>query len=197
MSKVRLEMSVSLDGFVTGPDVGPDEPMGRGGEQLHDWMFAGRSATEVEEFMRARFSEIGAVIVGRRMADLGIGAWGDEPAFHAPCFVITHRPAEKIVKKGGTSYVFVTDGIEAALEQARAAAGSRDVQVAGGANVARQYLNARLIDEVRLALVPVILGSGARLFEGVEGDVRFVAHGAESHPGVTHLGYDTITSTSS
>jgi len=132
--------------------------MGDGGERLHEWMFAGKSATEVETYQTAKYSEIGALILGRRMADLGIGPWGEEPAFHAPCFVVTHRPAETIVKKGGTSYIFVTDGIEAALERARQAASSQDVQVNGGADIARQFLNAGLLDEIRLHLAPIILG---------------------------------------
>jgi dihydrofolate reductase len=108
MSKVVLELSVSLDGFATGPEIGPDEPLGIGGERLHDWMFAGKSASDSEAVETAKFSEIGAVVLGRRMADLGIGPWGEEPTFHAPCFVVTHRPADTIVKKGGTSYIFVT-----------------------------------------------------------------------------------------
>jgi dihydrofolate reductase len=192
MSKVMLEASVSLDGFVAGADVGPDEPMGRGGEQLHDWMFAGKSATDTERFQTAHFSGIGAVIMGRRMVDLGIGPWGDEPVFHAPCFVVTHRPAETIVKAGGTSYIFVTDGIEAALERAREAAGSQDVLVNGGADVAQQFLNAGLLNEVRLHLVPVMLRAGIRLFDGVRSDIRLVPRGAQSEPAVTHLVYDVM-----
>jgi dihydrofolate reductase len=190
MSKVIFEMSVSLDGFATGPEVGPDAPLGIGGERLHDWMFAGKSQAEVETFLTARFSEIGAVIMGRRMVDLGVGPWGEEPAFHAPCFVLTHRPAETIVKKGGTSYIFVTDGIEAALEQAREAAGSQDVQVEGGVDVARQFLNAGLLDEIHLHLAPIILGAGTRLFDGVRTDIRLVPREAQNAPGVTHLIYD-------
>jgi len=122
MGKVLLELSVSLDGFSTGPDVSPEAPLGRGGELLHAWMFARKSAVESRSFETAHFSGIGALIMGRRMVDLGIGLWGEEPTFHAPCFVVTHRPAETIVKKGGTSYIFITEGIEAALEQAQQAA---------------------------------------------------------------------------
>jgi dihydrofolate reductase len=183
-------MSVSLDGYVTGPDVRPEEPMGDGGERLHEWMFAGKSQAEVDTFETEHYSEIGALIMGRRMADLGIGPWGEEPTFHAPCFVVTHRPAETIVKKGGTSYIFVTDGIEAAMERARQAAGSQDVQVNGGADVARQFLNAGLLDEIRLHLAPIILGSGTRLFDGVSTDVRLVPREARNAPAVTHLIYD-------
>ena len=190
MSKVLLELSVSLDGFATGPNIGPDAPLGIGGERLHDWMFAGKSATETEASETAHFRDVGAVIVGRRMADLGIGLWGEEPTFHAPCFVVTHRPAETIVKQGGTSYIFVTDGIEAALERARQAAGSQDVAIMGGADVAQQFLNAGRVDEMRLHLVPLILGAGTRLFDGVRDDVRLVARAAGHEPAVTHLVYD-------
>ena len=190
MSKVILEMSVSLDGYVTGPYVRPEEPMGDGGERLHEWMFAGKSATEVETFQTAKYGEIGALILGRRMADLGLGPWGEEPVFHAPCFVVTHRPAETIVKKGGTSYIFVTDGIETALDRARQAAGSHDVQVNGGAALAQQFLNAGLLDEIRLHLVPIILASGTRLFDGVRTDVQLVPREAQNASVVTHLIYD-------
>ena len=168
MGKVLMEISMSVDGYVTGPEVSPEAPLVRGGERLHDWMFTGKSAGESEQFETEHFSTIGALILGRRMADLGIGPWGKDPTFHAPCFVVTHRPAETIVKKGGTSYIFVTDGIHAALDQAQAAAaGSQDVLVNGGADIARQFLNAGLIDEIRLHLVPIVLGAGASLFTGV------------------------------
>jgi dihydrofolate reductase len=190
MSKVLLELSVSLDGFVAGPDIGPGAPLGIGGERVHEWMFAGKSATDSETFETAHFSQIGALILGRRTADLGIGPWGEEPTFHAPCFVVTHRPAETIVKKGGTSYMFVTDGIEAALERARQAAGSQDVQVNGGADIAQEFLNAGLLDEIRLHLVPIILRAGTRLFDGVRTDIRIVPREAHHQPAVTHLVYD-------
>jgi dihydrofolate reductase len=190
MSRVVLELSISLDGFVAGTDVGPGAPLGIGGEGLHEWMFAGKSSTESETFETAHFSEIGALILGRRTADLGIGPWGEEPTFHAPCFVVTHRPAETIVKQGGTSYIFVTDGIEAALERARQAAGSQDVQVIGGAGVAQEFLNRGLLDEIRLHLVPILLGAGTRLFDGVRTDVRLLPRETQNAPAVTHLIYD-------
>jgi dihydrofolate reductase len=190
MGKVLLEMSMSLDGYVAGPDVGPEAPMGRGGEELHEWMFAGRSGAEVQSFQNEHFSGVGAVICGRRMADLGIGPWGDEPVFHAPVFVVTHRPAETIVKKGGTSYIFVTEGIERALVRAREAAGSDDVHVNGGADIARQYLELGAIEELRLHLVPATLGTGTRLFaEGSSPNVRLCPIGADNDPLVTHLTY--------
>jgi dihydrofolate reductase len=191
MAKVLLETSMSLDGYVTGPDVSPEAPMGRGGELLHAWMFEGRSAAESQRFETDHFSSIGAVVIGRRMADLGIGPWGDEPTFHAPVFVVTHRPAETIVKKGGTSYIFVTEGIDDALARAREAAGSEDVMVGGGATIARQYLEAGAIEELRLHLVPVILRAGARLFdEGTSLDVRLRPRTAETSPLATHLTYE-------
>ena len=189
MSKVLMEISMSLDGYTAGPDVSAEAPLGRGGDRLHEWMFAGRSAADIDRFETDHFSNIGAVILGRRMTDLGIGPWGEEPTFHAPCFVVTHRPAETIVKKGGTSYIFVTDGIEAAMTQAQAAARAQDVIVIGGADIDRQYLNAGLIDEIHLHLAPVLLGGGTSLFSGVRPDLRLVPTQATSSPLATHLTY--------
>ena len=190
MGKVIVELTISMDGYAAGPDVGPDEPLGRGGESLHDWMFAGKSGEEAERYQIEHFRDVGAVIVGRRMADLGIGPWGDEPTYHAPVFVVTSRPAARIERKGGTSYTFVTDGIEAALDLARAAAGEQDIIVGGGPDVARQYLNAGLVDEVRVNLAPMFLGAGSSLFDGVSPEVRFVPREARVEPLVTHLVYD-------
>jgi dihydrofolate reductase len=190
MAKVLLEFSMSLDGYIAGPDVSPEAPMGRGGEALHDWMFKGRSAAETERFQADHFARIGALIVGRRMADLGIGPWGEEPPFHAPVFVVTTRPAETIVKKGGTSYVFVTDGIENALARARDAAGTHDVQINGGADIARQYLRAGAVEEFRLHLVPLVLGGGTRLFDGgTPLDLDLQPRTATSSPLATHITY--------
>ncbi len=189
MSRVLLEMSMSLDGYVTGPDVSDEEPLGRGGEALHEWMFAGRSPDAAREWLTEQFSGIGAVIMGRRMVDLGIGFWGDEPVFHAPCFVVTHRTAETIEKQGGTSYVFVTGGVTEALRRAQDAAGSKDVLVNGGAEITRQFLHAGLVDEVRLHLVPAALGGGERLFDGASSDLALVPSTAAATPLVTHLTY--------
>jgi dihydrofolate reductase len=134
------------------------------------------------------------VIIGRRMAELGIGAWGEEPVFHAPCFVLTHRPAQTIVKKGGTSYIFVSEGIEAAMAQAKAAAGAQDVMVEGGADIDRQLLNAGLIDEIRLHVAPIILGGGTPLFSGVSPEVGLVPSKATNSPLATHLSYQVDAS---
>jgi dihydrofolate reductase len=191
MPKVLLELSMSLDGYVAGPDVSAEAPMGRGGEALHEWMFEGRSVAESHDFETRHFSEIGALIIGRRMADVGIGPWGEEPTFHAPVFVVTNRPAEPIVKRGGTTYRFVTEGIDEALRQAREAAGAHDVLVNGGADVARQFLQAGAVQELRLHLVPVVLGAGTRLFDAaIPPAVRLRPVDAVNTPLATHLTYE-------
>lgn len=189
MGKVLMEITTSLDGYTTGPDVSAEAHFGRGGDRLHEWMFAGESAADSDRRETDFFGTIGAVIIGRRMADLGIGPWGEEPVYHAPCFVVTHRPAETIVKKGGTSYIFVTEGIEAAMAQAKEAAGDKDVAVMGGADIDRQYLNAGLIDEIRLHIAPILLGAGSHLFTGVRPDLRLVPIQATNDPLATHLTY--------
>ncbi len=189
MGRVLLEITMSLDGYIAGPEVSDELPLGRDGERLHDWMFAGRSGDEIEREQAEHFSTVGAVIAGRRMADLGIRHWGEEPAFHAPCFVVTHRPAETIVKQGGTSYIFVPDGIQTAMDRAKAAAGAQDVIVIGGADIGRQYLDAGLIDEVRLHLAPIALGGGTSLFSGLRSELKLVPSEATSSPLATHLTY--------
>lgn len=191
MTKVVLEMTMSLDGYTAGPDVGPEEPMGRGGERLHDWMFKDRSPGESEQYEIDHFKGIGAVIAGRRMADLGIEPWGDEPTFHAPVFVVTNRSAETIEKAGGTSYIFVTSGLDDALRQAREAAGPGDVMVIGGADIASQYLRAGAIDELWLHVAPLILGGGTRLFEGGPWpSTELHPIEVENTPLATHLKYE-------
>ena len=150
MGKLVLVYSMSLDGFIAGPDVGVDEPMGKDGERLHDWMF--KSASDIDADMaREQSARPGAVVLGRRTFDLGIGPWEDTP-FPVPCFVLTHEEREPLVMKSGT-FTFVTDGIESALRQAKVAAGDKDIFVMG-ANAAQQYLKARLVDEIVLQLVP-------------------------------------------
>jgi dihydrofolate reductase len=181
---------MSLDGCVAGPDVSREAPMGSSGEVLHEWMFKGRSAAEFEDLETNHFGSIGAVIIGRRMADLGIGPWGEEPPFHAPVFVVTNRPVETIVKQGGTSYIFVTGGIDDALRRACEVAGTQDVMVNGGADIARQYLQAGAVQELRLHLVPVSLGAGTRLFDETPLKVRPLPVKAASTPQATHLTYE-------
>jgi dihydrofolate reductase len=212
MAKLTLDISMSLDGFVAGPDQTLDEPLGKGGEQLHEWAFATKAWNEshgrpggeagadsevIEELLRAN----GATIMGRRMFSGGQGPWeddpnadawwGDDPPFHHPVFVLTHHARDPVAKEGGTTFTFVTDGIESALEQARAAAGDKDVAIAGGAKVAQQYLAAGLLDEFQLHIAPVLLGDGVRLFENHLGpDSREVeCTRVIASPGVTHLRY--------
>ncbi|HEV3484471.1 MAG TPA: dihydrofolate reductase family protein [Vicinamibacterales bacterium] len=166
MGKVFAELSVSLDGFIAGPNVTVGNGMGDGGERLHEWMFPSDGSRDRSvEARKKMFGSSGAVVVGRRMFDVGVKPWGENPPFHMPVFVVTHRAGDPIVKQGGTTYHFVTGGIEPALDRARAAAGERDVVLLGGADVIRQFVRADLIDELRIHLVPVLLGDGTRLFE--------------------------------
>ncbi len=204
-----VDITASLDGFVAGPNQTLDEPLGAGGEALHDWALAtqswreshGREGGETnvdDEVMAEHVGRIGATIMGRRMFSGGEGPWegdpnadawwGDEPPFHHPVFVLTHHPREPLVKEG-TTFTFVTDGIESALEQARAAAGAKDVHVAGGANAIDQYLSAGLVDEMQIHVAPTLLGDGARLFEGAPPAELELTRAIESPAGVTHLRY--------
>lgn len=169
MGKVFADHSMSLDGFSTGPNVRRDHPMGNGGEALHEWMFhPGGKTGHRGEVLEELLGSTGAVVVGRRMFDLGEKPWGDNPPFHRPVFVVTHRPQALVPKQGGTTYTFVTDGLEAAVEQARATAGDRDVVVLGGATIVQQCLRAGLLSELRLHLVHILLGAGTSLFGGVD-----------------------------
>ena len=163
MSRVTFEISMSLDGFITGPDPGPGQLMGDGGDQLHRWMFDAATETDAGVLDEWRNGS-GALLMGMRMFEAGVGPWGDDPPFHRPVFVLTHQDRDPLVKRGGTSYTFVTGGITAALQRARRAAGGKNVAVAGGANLFRQYLTAGLLDELQIHLVPVLLGGGIRLF---------------------------------
>ncbi len=166
--------SVSLDGFAAGSDQGVEHPLGVGGERLHEWIFSA-DATDVDRRFRALGEEdIGATIMGRNMfgpvrghwgASDWTGWWGGDPPFHHDVFVLTHHARDPVPMAGGTTFHFVTDGIEAALDRARAAAGDRHVRLGGGVATVRQYLRAGLLDEMHLALVPVLLGDGERLFQ--------------------------------
>jgi dihydrofolate reductase len=183
MGKVIVDLSMSLDGFSAGPNVGVENPLGENGERLHDWM-ADDPAIQDYDY----FKGIGAFLMGRRTFDLGLEPWGDNPPFHAPCFVVTHTPHEVIQREGGTSYTFVTEGIERALEKAQAAAGDRDIIVMGGANVAQQYVKAGLVDELVIHIAPVFLGAGTRLFDHLEAGLREMElEKVDGGPGVAHL----------
>ena len=187
--KVRAAgFAVSLDGYGAGPEQSLDDPMGRGGRGLHQWafptrtfqaMFGNEGGTEGvdDDYARRSMDGFGAFILGRNMFapsrgewtdDGWKGWWGDSPPYHAPTFILTHHPREPIVMEGGTTFHFVTDGIEAALDQARDAAGTRDVKIGGGVATLRQYLAARLIDEVHFAFSPVMLGQGEAVFPGLD-----------------------------
>jgi dihydrofolate reductase len=210
MGKVRYGASVSLDGYAAGPDQGPDHPLGVRGELLHDWMrelAAWRKQAGLEGGVENESTEkieptgrTGALIMGRNMFGGGQGPWaeeqpwngwwGDDPPFHLPVFVLTHHPRPPLHMTGGTSFTFVQEGIEAALELAREAAGERDVTISGGATTAKQYLAAGLIDELEISLVPVLLGEGVRLFDDRSlGGTRFEQVRVTEGPGVTHLEY--------
>jgi dihydrofolate reductase len=172
--KVIADQSMSLDGFSTGPNVGMENGMGDRGDRLHEWMGwedggpAARAGLDDELTPFDLLKRSGAVVVGRRTFDVGEEPWGDDPPFHQPVFVVTNRPKAPIVKKGGTTYTFVTGGIAAALALAKEAAGGRDVTVLGGADVIRQFAEAGLLDELQLHLAHVLLGDGTRLFDGID-----------------------------
>jgi dihydrofolate reductase len=199
MGTVIADQSMSLDGFSTGPNVGVGNGMGDGGEQLHEWMFreggrTGRGGEVLEETSFHLLERSGAVVVGRRMFDLGEERWGDDPPFHRPVFVVTHRPKAPIVKEGGTTYTFVTGGIAAALARAKEAAGGKDVAVLGGADVIRQFAEAGQLDELRLHLAHVLLGDGTRLFDRIDPKrVGLERTSVVDAPGITHLTFRVRT----
>ncbi|MDP3746501.1 MAG: dihydrofolate reductase family protein [Phenylobacterium sp.] len=169
MAHVFLDMTQSLDGYTCGPDISVEHPLGRGGGPLHAWLFgdeAGPPDDLDREIAGELFAGTGAFLIGRRTFDVGIGEWGEDGAFGRPCFVVTHRP-RAMLTVGPTTFAFVTDGIESALAQARAAAGDQNVCVMGGGELAAQYLRAGLIDQLRLHLAHLLLGQGGRLFDGV------------------------------
>ncbi|MFI0482863.1 dihydrofolate reductase family protein [Actinomadura sp. 9N215] len=193
MSKVTCDIAMSVDGFVAGPNQRLDEPIGDGGDLLHRWMFEEAEANaEVIESI----TDAGAFIMGRNMFTAGRGDWdlewkgywGEEPPYHAPVFVLTHHPREPVPREGGTTFHFVTDGIESALGRARDAAGDRNVAICGGAQTVNQYLAAGLLDELRLHIAPVVFGAGARLFEGV-GDIGLEQTAVSRSDLVTHVTY--------
>ena len=208
MTRLICNISMSLDGFVAGPGASLEEPLGKGGEQLHAWAFAEQRFREQhgmtggergasDEIIREWIETPGAIVMGRRMFSGGAGPWsddpnaggwwGDDPPFDVPVFVVTHH-ARETVDKGRTSYTFVTDGIEAALARAAEAAGDRPVGVGGGASIAQQYLRAGLLDELEIHLAPVLLGDGVRLFDGAPPAALELVR-VVTAPNVTHINY--------
>lgn len=213
MSRLTLDISVSLDGLIAGPDATRTDPLGVGGEQLHEWAFptaAFRAAhgqaggeTGVDNDIAAEAGRrAGATIMGRRMFSGGSGPWaddpgadgwwGDDPPFKHPVFVLTHHAREPLVKHGNTTFTFVTDGIQAALEQARAVAGRKEVAIAGGADVAQQYLAAGLLDELQLHVAAVLLGRGVRLFGPDPATPRLECTRVVASAAATHLRYRVL-----
>jgi dihydrofolate reductase len=201
MGKVVFEISMSLDGYVAGPDDGPDNGLGEGGERLHEWVtelaswrephgLEGGETNASSEVME-EMSSAGAVVVGKRMFDNAHG-WGDEPPFHKPVFVLTHTAREPLTKSD-TTFTFVTDGIESAVERARAAAGDENVSIGGGASTIQQALKTGMVDEARVTVAPVLLGGGVRLFEGVgPDDGEFELVRVIEGPKATHLKYRVV-----
>ena len=211
MAKLRFDISISLDGFAAGPDQSEENPLGKGGERLHDWVveleawrkshgYDGGEVNESTPVIEEQLANVGAGLMGRNMfgpvggGDWGDGSWqgwwGDDPPFHYPVFVLTHHEREPL-ELSDTTFNFVTDGIESAFEQAKEAARDQNVKLSGGADVARQYLAAGLIDEMELHVVPVLLGSGERLLDDL-GDLELQQVRAVEAPGVTHLKYRVV-----
>jgi dihydrofolate reductase len=212
MGRVRVNISISADGYVAGPNQSLEHPLGEGGERLHDWVVGllawrephGLEGGEVNAstpIVEEAFARVGAEIMGRGKFGGGPGPWGedpwrgwwgDDPPFHMPVFVLTHHEREPLTL-ADTTFTFVTGGIEAALEQARAAASGQDVLLGGGASMINQYLAAGLVDELELHVVPLLLGGGARLFEGVGPSLRLEQVRVLEAPGVTHLKYRVLS----
>lgn len=204
MSKVLVDMGMSLDGFVAGPNAGPHNNLGDGGTRLHQWVYdleawrerqnlrGGRTNPD-DEIVRGSSDRVGAFVMGRRMFDEGEVGWPDPPPFRAPVFVLANHAREPWARQGGTTFTFVTDGIERALEQARAAAGGEDVRIAGGANAVKQALEAGLLDEIQIHLAPVLLGDGVRLFDGIEPKgIQLERSRVVDSPRATHLKYRVV-----
>jgi dihydrofolate reductase len=212
VSKLRFHIAISLDGYVAGPNQSVENPLGEGGMQLHEWVFALEAwrkrhgledgeVTASSAVIEDALENVGATVMGRNMFG-GTGSWadhpwdgwwGDDPPFHQPVFIVTHHAREPVTMAGGTTFNFVTDGIESALAQAREAAAGKDVNLGGGASIAQQYLKAGLVDEFQLNVVPVILGDGARLFDNLSGDdLRLECTRVVEAPGVTHLSYRVL-----
>jgi dihydrofolate reductase len=210
MSSVTCQISISLDGFVAGPNQSADDPLGEGGMRLHEWAFdtaswreahglEGGAPTADSDLLGELVEGVGAYIMGRSMFGGGSGPWdagwtgwwGEDPPFHAPVFVLSHHPREPLVMKGDTTFTFVTDGVGSALQQAQRAAGEKDVAIAGGASTVRQYLAAGVLDELYLHVVPIVLQSGERLLENV-GEPTFEPVTVIASPAVTHIKYRVL-----
>jgi dihydrofolate reductase len=215
MSRLRCHISISADGFVAGPNQSEENPLGEGGEGLHEWIVStaawremyekpGGEANESSRIVQETMENVGAGVMGRNMfGPIGGGDWsdrqwkgwwGDDPPYHTDVFILTHHPREPVEMHGGTTYHFVTDGIERALERAKESANGQDVRLWGGAEVINQYLAAGLLDELELHIVPVLLGGGARLFDNLGGaEIRLEQVRSVGAPDVTHVRYSVLT----
>lgn len=183
---------MSLDGFITGPNVRIGNGMGDGGERLHDWMFDAKTEPDAK-IVDEIYTSTGAVVIGKRMFDVGFELWGDPPPFRMPVFVVTHQERDPLPMQGGTTYTFVTDGIEAALELARAAANDKNVGIWGGANLIRQSLKAGLLDEMQIHLIPILLGGGIRLFDDLNPEgIELRRRSSIETPSATHLHFEVV-----
>jgi dihydrofolate reductase len=182
MPVVRATSAVSLDGFSAGTDPGVEFPLGRSGKRLHAHV---RSRENIID----AFESVGAVVIGHRMFVCGEGPWGDENPWGRPVFVVTHTPRPTLEWQGVPAFYFVSDGIESALDQAKAVAGARNVLINGGTNLTQQYINAGLVDELHLTLVPIFLGSGVRYLDGMDDSISLETIGVHQKPDVTHLIY--------
>jgi dihydrofolate reductase len=193
MQKVTAEISMSLDGFITDPGASIGGPLeGHDPGRLHDWRFDAKTAAD-GAIVDALYASTGAVLMGKRMFDVGFEPWGDPPPFGMPVFIVTHEARDPLPMQGGTLYTFVTGGIEAAVDLARAAAGDRDVGIWGGADILRQYLEAGLLDELQIHLVPVLLGGGTRLFEDFQPEgIELRRASSIETPAATHLRFDVV-----
>jgi len=190
MGKVIIAMSMSLDGYVAGPNINVEFPMGEGGLRLHEWLFNSAANKQDEELIRELLATTGAVVLGKRTFDVGLAEWGDTP-YPAPSFVVTHRAQPKRIEKSGT-FTFVTEGVESAVQRAKIAGGNRNVTLMG-ASICEQSLEAGLVDEILINLVPVVLAEGSRLFSGA-GHRRVELEQVQviESPQVTHLRYRVI-----
>jgi dihydrofolate reductase len=212
MSKVTSQISISLDGFVAGPNQSLENPIGEGGLRLHEWVFATASWREQQgqtggensvdsQVVDDVFENVGAYIMGRKMFGGGDGPWdrswkgwwGDDPPYRVPVFVLTHHARDPLPMQGGTTFTFVSSGIGSALEQARSAAGDKEIAIAGGAQTVQQFIAAGMLDELYLHIVPVVLGAGERLLENV-GDPTLQPVTVIASPAVTHVKYRIVRS---
>jgi dihydrofolate reductase len=193
VSKVVSEISMSLDGFITDPTASIGTALeGNDPGRLSDWQFDAKTETDAA-IVDEMFASTGAILMGKRMFDAGFEPWGDTPSYRMPVFIVTHEKREPLPMKGGTTYNFVTDGIEAARELARAAAGDKNVGVWGGANIMRQYLKAGLLDEMHIHLAPLLLGGGIRLFEGLDPEgIELRRLDSIETPAATHLRFEVV-----